>query len=65
MHLRAFQTKGESVGVMELVQYQIDTGDARLEKQSARRLLVHTREEFGKQVTQLTKDGLIKSSTRP
>ena len=64
-HLTVFQKKGEPLGRTDLVQHEIEAGDARPMKQRARRLPLLMREEASKQVVQMSKDGLIEQSTSP
>ena len=64
-HHEAFCLEEHECGETDLVQLEIDTGDARPKKQPARRMLFAVRQEVARQLKQMQKAGVVCPSSSP
>jgi hypothetical protein len=64
-HIDLFAKNKEDLGTTDLVQHEINTGDAKPIRQAARRLPIHQRQEEKEQVEAMLKRGIITESNSP
>ena len=64
-HYEAFSLEDGECGETDLVELEIDTGDAKPKKQRMRRMAIAVREEVSRQLKTMQETGVIRPSTSP